>query len=575
MNRRAAFIVAIVVSAVLHALLLYFAPRIAVLRSSSEPPKVLQRVSVNLEEFLAPRVEARATDTARATEDAVANMLARQEEAIAPASIERRPMAPVEERLEESSAPPERQPVPPPDAHVLSKMDAKILEISQETAREDIAIARRAARPIANRIVPEGANPTLRSPLEGPSDEVLLVDPLAADGPAMDAPASAPAPPGPSRGDAEMLSPIEAAFEQLTASAAPREAIQQEIEAERDYDYIDDLLQLSLETYAPSRDEPGYFRLRIMPRDDAPLEVMPKDVTFVIDASKSIVQPKLNETVDGVAAAIGRLRPEDRFDVVYFRDHPSALFGEFTPATAAAKAEAELLLEQLESRGETDVYRGIAPVLSMPGRVDAARLVVIATDGRPTTGMREGREVIHALTRTNESGGGVYAFAGGRTVNRYLLELLAYRNRGEAHIIDNLNDIEEALPQFFARYDDPILKDLSANYSRVIEREIYPRELPDFFRGRAVTVYGRYEVNSDGEFAVRLTGAASDERKEVIFRADLDASHSGDAAIARQWAFHKAYAIIGQMTEEGETAALREELRLLSQRYGFRTSYDE
>jgi Ca-activated chloride channel family protein len=356
---------------------------------------------------------------------------------------------------------------------------------------------------------------------------------------------------------------------------APIEREMRQVQSERDFDALDDMVAFKLDAYAPPGSQEGYFRLQILPRAGQEIAPLPKDVTFVVDASKSISQPKLNATTAGLKQAITQLRPEDRFNVVVFRDSPTPFQPAPVPATPTNMQAATNFVNQLSATGQTNVYEGIHPVIAQVPRPGAPSIVVVLSDGRPTTGMLDGRTIINGLTADNDLRNSIFAFAGGRTVNRYLLDLLAYRNKGEAHVVDAVGDIPSALPAFFLRYQDPLLIDLRADFGRIDETQVFPQIVPDFFRDRAVTVYGRYDRTRDTDFFMRLTGQAEGRTKELIFRTDLDTAATGDASIARNWAFQKSYHLIGQIVTQGETPELLAELRRLESEYNIRTSYSE
>jgi hypothetical protein len=459
-----------------------------------------------------------------------------------------------------------------PDAEQQRLADTRIIEISRSMMREDIDVPRRFVRPSPSRILPEDAMPSLRAPVDPEREAMIRVDPLAVAG-GGDGGGGAPAPP-------EEPAPLEpeqepeelAKLEKAVTQAPVREEVARE--AAR-YTFLDDLVDVRLETYRPPGETQGYFRLSIVPKEGAALEPLPKDVTFVLDASNSILQRKLENTADGVAEAVRRLRPEDRFNIVVFRDTADAFRPTRVPATPENTADALAFLDALESRGETDVYEGIRPVVDLPSRAGVPGIVLVATDGRPTEGLRDGRAIINALTDANTLRNSIYAFGGGRTVNRYLLDLLAYRNKGESFVVDDIADIGDRFPQFFATLEDPLLVDCRADFGRVNEREVFPRELPDFYAGQAVTVYGRFDPAADGAFAMRLAGRAGERDKEVVFRQDLAQAETGDESVARDWAFRKAYYVIGEICRVGETPELLAELEELNEKYGVRTSYTE
>jgi Ca-activated chloride channel family protein len=182
--------------------------------------------------------------------------------------------------------------------------------------------------------------------------------------------------------------------------------------------------------------------------------------------------------------------------------------------------------------------------------------------------------IINGLTADNNLRNSIFAFGGGKTVDRYLLDLLAYRNKGEAEVVKNIEDIDDDLPKFFQRLSDPLLVDLNADFGRINEAKVFPSVLPDFYRGQPVTVYGRFDPKKDREFFMRLSGRAADRKKELIFRTDLREAAGADREIARSWAFQKAYHLIGEISRQGETPELLGQLQELSQKYNIRTSYN-
>jgi hypothetical protein len=577
MSRGGLLAISVAFSLVLHAALLAVAPRIQILRPSEAPAEVLSTFEVKLldEERLQAVDELVAGTGARLTSQpgAIEDLLARDPGPVTPGGGDGPGEVPnLGERLAAEQLPREHDLTPDPTHQRLA--DTRIIEISESVMREDIDVARRFVRPSPARILPEDALPVLRAPSDPEREALIRVDPLAmGDG------AGAGDGPDPlsgenvEEGEARADEPEALAELEKVATQAPvHEEVAQEAAK---YTFMDELVDVRLETYRPSGEAQGYFRLSIVPRDGAEVPVLPKDVTFVLDASNSILQRKLRNTAEGVAQAVRRLRPGDRFNIVVFRDTPDRFRPARVAATDANKSEALEFLAGLESRGETDVYEGIRPVVGLPAREGVPGIVLVATDGRPTEGLRDGRAIINALTEANTLRNSVYAFGGGRTVNRYLLDLLAYRNKGESFVVDDIAEIDERLPQFFATLEDPLLVDCRADFGRVNEAEVYPRELPDFYRGQAVTVYGRFDPDEDGAFAMRLAGRAGPREKEVIFQQDLADAEAGDASVAHDWAFRKAYHVIGEICRVGETPELLAELRSLRETYGIQTSYTD
>ncbi len=348
----------------------------------------------------------------------------------------------------------------------------------------------------------------------------------------------------------------------------------EELRKESAYTFLDDLLDIRLDIYTPDPAQPGYFRLRILPRADAKVAPIPKSITYVIDASKSIPQHKLRAVCKGLTAALAYLRPEDSLNIVVFRDNSQALRPAPELATDALKAEAAKFLSGLEAKGETDVYQALQPLMQTAATPGHPVMVVLLTDGHPTAGIQDGRTLINSLTSDNQLRTTVFAYAGGNNVNRSLLDLLAYRNRGKAMVSDDLDHIEKDLPAFLKSVNDPLLANCRADFVNLDAGAVYPKDLTDLYAAQPIVLYGRFDAAKQERFLVRIAGRAGDTPKEVVFEAQFKDAQSSDGSVASGWAFEKAYHVIGEISRQGETPDLINELRGLSAQYGIKTSYD-
>ena len=458
-----------------------------------------------------------------------------------------------------------------PESRVV-RADARIIEIAAADARSTVTINRRLVRPGPDSLLPEGAEPAIRAPIsDAPAGLDLDVggSSLLASAPALSLPDSAPAPL--STPSEPMLPSL--SVETMNANRPVMDALE-EAKRESAYTFLDDLLEFGLDTYQPDPAQPGYFRLTIRPREDTTLAPLPKQVTFLVDASRSIPQHKLKAGCKGVVGALDTLRPEDRFNVVLFRDSATMFQPGHVAADAAMRDAAVEFLGKAEASGETDVYQTLLPLVQASLPASGPSILYLISDGRPTTGIQDGRTLINGLTADNAGRHTVYAFAGGNNVNRPMLDLLAYRNRGASRVVDSIGGIEDGFAQFARELQSPILVGCDSRFSGVDLATVFPKQLPDFFQGRAVTLYGRYGGEVTG-FAVQLSGEAPDGSKEVIFRASIAEAAAADESVAKSWAFEKAYYLIGEISRVGETPELLAALRELSAQYGIRTSYDE
>lgn len=585
LSRGALLTLSIVVSLVLHAALLVAAPRVHLMAlTQTRAEQAVETFRVQIREFEPePKVEEESTvrSPLASRPGSIEDQFKRDSEELTPGD------SPLEKPVEVADAAARigkdvqaRDYDLLPDLKVQAALDAKIVEISEADARRDIDVARQFVRPSPNRILDENVFPVLRKP----EDDDRIMEPMLVIPPAGSAAGlggDAGAAPLPPREPVTNPEPEAVAPVIVTPKGEPLEQLLlqapviEEARKESDYEFLDDLVEINLDAYTPPSEKEGYFRLRIEPKKSGQVRVLPKNVTFVLDASNSIPQHKLKLTADATKDVVSKLRAEDQFNIVIFRDNPTYFQPESVAATAENKKAAKAFLQDLKSRGQTDVYNAIRPVLDQAPRPGAPGVVVLMTDGRPTSGVVDGRTIINALTAENTQGNTIFAFGGGNTVNQYLLDLLAYRNRGESYVAPSIEAIPRDLPAFLEQIRDPLMVNLRANYGNIMEDEVFPKAIPDFYKGRAVTVYGRFDPKRASEFTMRLTGKSGTDKKELIFRKNLKKAETGDDAIARNWAKNKIYYLIGEMCRVGETPELLEQVRALSRQYGIRTSYDE
>ena len=595
LSRRAIFALSVAVTVATYAMLLWLAPYITLIEADRLSSRITTQFRVAFLDAPPPSRDT-ASDTAgdgMPVPGAITSLFGEATETISIADSLTTPPLETPHLAERLAAEtPER-------AHDLAReperariVDTRVIEIAAADARRDINVPRRIVRPSPEYTLPLDALPTLRSRDPGPQDIALeparigaglLAQALPMQDDAPDAGAiSEERPPfedfdsGAERADDgdETTTPAAVTIEQ-TVMRAPVERETGKARAESAYTFLDDMVDIRLETYAPSSAQPGYFRLRILPRDDAAITPLPRDVVFILDASRSMQQRKLELVGRGIADALEEFRPDDRFNIMLFRDTVTMFQSEPVYATPDNIAAAQAFLSDLEARGQTDVYSALTPVAQMTPRPNLPGIVLVASDGVPTTGLRDSRAIINAITADNALRNSIFAYGAGGMVDRYLLDLLAYRNKGEAFVSSNIQDARSDIAAFIGRLEHPILVNLKAEYGRVVREEVFPDVIPDFYREKPVVLYGRFNPGGDETFVARITGRAGAVDKELVFRAALSEAERGGVDIAQGWAFEKAYHLIGEISRRGEQPELLDALRRLSRDYRIRTIYDE
>ena len=102
-------------------------------------------------------------------------------------------------------------------------------------------------------------------------------------------------------------------------------------------------------------------------------------------------------------------------------------------------------------------------------------MVLLVTDGRPTTGVMDSASIIEQFSSQNK--GRISVFANGTTkaANRYLLDLLSYRNKGDAYVVQRGRwDIPDSISMRMQEVSRPVLTDLRLFVSASSRAEVYP-----------------------------------------------------------------------------------------------------
>lgn len=340
------------------------------------------------------------------------------------------------------------------------------------------------------------------------------------------------------------------------------------------YESIEEFLSVGVSTHWDPAENAGYCRIAIRPNRRAKeMQVMPKELVFLVDASMSIRRRRLEEFRQGIYFALANLNGADRFNIIAFKGRTNSLFAESQPAGPASLAAARSFLEGLDASQQTDIYGAFYQSVYEREPVILPSYMVLLSDGKPTFQREPVFRLIGRISKLNAGKRAIFSSSGGGDVNRFLLDFLAYQNRGWSEVTADTALISPKMKEFYLKIRNPVLREVRYQISRLEAGEVYPKRLPDFFRDTEFVLYARYLT--PGKFSMRILGKAGSGPREMIFVRDLAEAPAGGEMIARQWALSKIYSLLGQMTEEGAgPAGAKAEIESLMARYGIPVPYN-
>ena len=321
----------------------------------------------------------------------------------------------------------------------------------------------------------------------------------------------------------------------------------------------------------------GFFRVDISPNPRSErLRAVSKDILFLIDCSNSISAAKLKQFKEAVVDALPYLTKRDRFNVVSFRDSPEAMFPQFMPVTDENVQQGCSFVTKIQRGGMTDVFAGLAPCVepAADGEDPYRPLnIFLMSDGQSTVKDSLSNDVfirrILELKRANVS---IYSFSAGKDVNRFLLDFLAFHNRGLSLHQEELRNFTHELVEFISTHATLIVSDLKYHVAGELGGDIYPKKLPHLYRGETLHVFGRFN-RGDEEVVLSIVGRdATGDLQEIIFRGSIKDSPKASPQIALEWAAQKIYHLIGLRTLS-PSVEVQNEIRKTAQKYNLYVPY--
>lgn len=301
----------------------------------------------------------------------------------------------------------------------------------------------------------------------------------------------------------------------------------------------------------------GYFNLTLMP--PAALESIPRrpiEMVFVLDTSGSMSGVPIKQAKDAAEFALQQLRPEDSFQIIRFSDRASALGTQPLAATRQNIQRGVSHLRGLESGGGTMMIEGIKAALDFPMDENRQRYVVFLTDGY----IGNETEILSAMQQ-RLNGARIFSFGVGSSVNRFLMERMAALGDGAVAYIGAHDDPVPVMQAFINRAAHPAMEHLKIDWGGLAVSDVFPRDLPDLFVGRPITITGRFDPKSlerASRATIRIDGFAGEHEMTipVEVRTEMIAANE-HPALEKVWARRWLMELMNRATTD---AALAREL---------------
>lgn len=270
-----------------------------------------------------------------------------------------------------------------------------------------------------------------------------------------------------------------------------------------------------------------------------------------------------------------QLDPADTFNIVAYDSEVEAFRPELQRANAADVDAAIAWVDGISAGGGTNIDGALHTGLRMLTDSSRPNYVLFMTDGEPTVGERSETQLAANAARENKVNARLFAFGVGFDVNARLLDRLARELRGTSIYVRPNENIEAPISAFYSKIAAPMMTGVAVNIQLdggSVAR-VYPRQMPDLFRGDQLVLVGRYRQG--GAARIALTGEAGGTKVELAYNANFAERSPDDTSgfVARLWATRRIGEIIDDLDLHGRNQELVDELVALSQKYGILTPY--
>jgi Ca-activated chloride channel homolog len=339
------------------------------------------------------------------------------------------------------------------------------------------------------------------------------------------------------------------------------------------YSVSDKDFGLSLMTYRPDPNQPGMFLALIAPKSEiAEKERVARDLVLVLDTSGSMKGSKIEQAKKALKFCLEKLDRADRFAIVQFSTMAQTYADGWTEATEDNVRKAREWVDKFEAAGGTNFSETLGKVFSLKYDESRPATVFFVTDGRPTVDVTDNEALMKIVKDNNKRGLRMFTFGvGDDDVNTKLLDRMANDSGGLPEYIREGEAMDAKITRLFAKMTHPVLTGLTLEIPKVKIAEMYPKELPDLFRGGQIVVVGTY--TTDGDSVIRLKGHVGKKDEEFVYEGTFPKKATDRSFIGSIYAHRKIGFLLDQIRLHGENRELKDEVVRLSLAYGIETPY--
>lgn len=316
------------------------------------------------------------------------------------------------------------------------------------------------------------------------------------------------------------------------------------------------------------KDENHFLMMVQPPKRIANENIPPREYIFIVDVSGSMWGTPMDVTKQLMRNLIVNLKPNDKFNIVLFSGNAALYSPTSVDATADNVESAVKFIQSGNAYGGTEVLNALKTAYAIPrGDDDMARTFVMATDGYVNT---EGD--CFDLVRRNAGHTNFFIFGIGTSVNRYMIEGMAFAGGGEPMIVTKMSEASKAANRFREYISTPLLTRIKLNATGIDIYDVEPAAVPDMMAERPIMIFGKYKGKAKG--SLTLSGKAGRKSFRQTFDLSQTKADKTNSALRYLWARERIKYLdykSGEYANENDANA--KEILALGLKYNLMTNY--
>lgn len=279
-------------------------------------------------------------------------------------------------------------------------------------------------------------------------------------------------------------------------------------------------------------EDENFFLMMVQPpkkvlKDDIP----PREYIFIVDVSGSMWGFPIDISKKLMRNLIVNLKPDDKFNVLLFSGYTGVLSKEGSINATSENVERAInFIDKEKGGGGTELLQALETAYKLPRLdPDISRTFVVVTDGYVGV-EREAFEMI----RKNSDETNFFSFGIGSSVNRYLIEGMAFMGNGEPMIITKQSEAEKQAEQFRNYINTPVLTRIKPNFGSFEVYDVEPVAVADMLAERPIVIFGKYKGKPSGN--ISLSGKTGRKSYKQTFDLSKVKPEASNSAIRYLWA---------------------------------------